>query len=62
MRMKPIWLVVLLAVVCGAAVGAYEYLVVSARDTKGPVIAFGGEELVLSVHDDRSRLLEGVTA
>ena len=62
MRMKPIWLVVLLAVICGAAVGAYEYLVVSARDTKGPVIAFGGEELVLSVHDDRSRLLEGVTA
>ena len=62
MRMKPIWLVVLLAVACGAVWGAYEYLVVAARDTKGPSISFSEEELVVSVRDDRSKLLEGVTA
>ena len=62
MRMKPIWMVVLLAVVCGAVWGVYEYLVVSSRDTRGPGITFSSEELVISVRDDRSKLLEGVTA
>lgn len=62
MRMKPIWLVVLLAVVCGAAWGIYEYAVVYSRDTKGPRIEFAAERLELSVHDDRSKLLEGVSA
>lgn len=62
MRMKPIWLVVLLAVVCGAAWGIYEYAVVYSRDTKGPRIEFAAERLEVSVHDDRSKLLEGVSA
>ena len=62
MRMKPIWMVVLLAVVCGAVWGIYEYMVVFSRDTKGPRIEFAAEELVLSVHDGQSKLMEGVTA
>ena len=62
MKMKSIWVIVLLAVVCSAVWGIYEYMVVAARDTKGPRIEFTAEELVLSVRDDRSKLLEGVTA
>lgn len=62
MRMKPIWLVVLLAVICGAAWGIYEYAAVYSRDTKGPRIEFAAEKLEVSVHDDRSKLLEGVSA
>lgn len=59
---KSVWLYVLLIVLCLAVFAAYCTVNRITADTEAPTISMDSRQLEVSVQDDKSALLQGVTA